>query len=246
MLNIRKSSERGFANHGWLKSYHTFSFADYFAPDFMGFGSLRVINEDFIEGGKGFGTHGHRDMEIITYPISGAIAHKDSTGSSGVILPYEVQKMTAGKGIMHSEFNHLKGEETHLLQIWIEPSETGLEPAYTQKNFKEAIESCKATLLVSPEAIEGSLKIHQDLCLWAKKTRVDDSWSVNLSEDRKYWFQVVKGEVTISCGLKQGLSIEAEGSSCSLSAGDAVAISDEKAFVLTATHESEVLLFDMK
>lgn len=238
MFHIRKSTDRGHADHGWLKSYHTFSFADYYDPAHMGFGPLRVINEDYISGGEGFPTHSHRDMEIITYPISGAIEHKDSTGSSGVIRPYEVQKMTAGKGIQHSEFNHLSDRETHLLQIWVMPRTNGLSPSYEQKNFQEKIDSGQNVLLVSPQGENESMKINQDVFLWAKKSRTQEKWEKALQPQRKYWLQIVKGQVQASFDTSSGQK-------ANLGPGDALAISDEKHFVMTSLTDSEILFFDM-
>lgn len=235
MLQIRKSSERGHFHHGWLKSFHSFSFGDYMDPAHMGFSSHRVINEDYIQAGKGFPTHGHRDMEIITYPISGAIEHKDSTGSSGVIYPYEVQKMTAGRGILHSEYNHLTNQETHLLQIWIVPHTNGLAPSYEQKNFKTEIQSGNATLLVSPNAEKGSLKIHQDAYLWAKQFNINEKLDWTLNSKRKYWLQVVKGNINVD------LSDQSE----KLQSGDAAKLEQESLLQLTALDSAEILLFDL-
>ncbi|MEK6774671.1 MAG: pirin family protein [Bdellovibrionota bacterium] len=232
MFQIRKSKERGYADRGWLKSYHTFSFSDYYDEKFMGFGPLRVINEDFIEGGQGFPTHGHQDMEIITYLMSGALAHKDSTGSEGIIYPYEVQKMTAGNGIRHSEFNYLKDKETHLLQIWIMPDKNGLTPSYEQKNFQDKINTGKDILLASLEGQEDSLKIHQDILIWAKKNKTNEKWQKELNPKRKYWLQVVKGELDLA--------------STPLLAGDGLAIIEEEQLVLNSKDESEILFFDMK
>lgn len=231
MLTPRKSQDRGYFDHGWLKSYHSFSFADYHDPEHMHFGPLRVINEDFIKGGEGFPTHGHRDMEIITYPISGAIEHKDSTGSSGVIYPYEVQKMTAGKGILHSEFNHLKDKDTHLLQIWVLPRQKGLGPSYEQKDFRNQIESGKPILLVSPTGAHDSLHIHQDLHLWAKQSRNGEAWEPSIKSDRLYWIQIVRGK------LRAGNIL--------LEAGDGLSIQDEKKLEIESIENSELLFFDM-
>lgn len=231
MIQIRKSQDRGFADHGWLKSYHTFSFADYYDSAFMGFGPLLVINEDFIAPGAGFPTHGHKDMEIFTYPISGAVAHKDSTGAEGVIYPYEIQKMSAGSGIKHSEYNHLKNEPTHLLQIWIQPHTKGLKPQYEQKSFKEPIHSYEPTLILSPEGINNSFKIYQDAFVWVKKSQTDHLWNLDLNTERKYWLQVVSGNVKINNTI--------------LSAGDAAALTNESAFHFYSATDSEVLFFDM-
>lgn len=232
MIEIRRSNERGYADHGWLKSFHTFSFADYYDSRHMQFGPLRVINEDVIDGGAGFPTHGHREMEIITYPISGAVAHADSTGATGVIYPFEVQKMSAGRGIKHSEFNHLKDQKTHLLQIWIVPSEPGVDPYYEQKSFKEKILSKQATLIVSPTAESDSLKILQDVFLWAKQSDAGEVWQRTLAPSRAYWLQVVKGEVQVN-------------NETVLSAGDAMGLSKESHLGIKSLSESEILFFDM-
>ncbi len=233
MFQVRKSQERGFFNHGWLKSYHTFSFSEYYDPNFMGFGSLRVINEDFIDPLNGFPNHGHREMEIITYPIQGIIEHKDSTGTLGTIQPYEIQKMTAGTGITHSERNPDKNETLHLLQIWILPKDSNLKPSYEQKNFKQEILSLKPTLLLSPLGESESLKINQDLYLWAHKFSADQVWNFQTKTDRKIWIQIVKGEIL--CLQNNSL----------LKTGDGLAISNEALITLTAQNEAEILLFDM-
>jgi redox-sensitive bicupin YhaK (pirin superfamily) len=198
----------------------------------MQFGCLRVINEDFIEGGGGFPAHGHRDMEIITYLISGAIEHKDSTGTSGVITPFEVQKMTAGRGIKHSEFNHFKDQSAHLLQIWIVPSQTELEPSYEQKNFKDQILSQKLTLLASQTGEQNSLKVFQDLSLWAKQSVNLEIFKQALLPRKCYWLQVVKGQLLFP-------------SQQVLVAGDALSLTDESLLTFTSMGESEVLLFEM-
>lgn len=240
MFQVRKSKERGYADHGWLKSYHTFSFANYHDPQFMGFGPLKVINEDYIEGGAGFPTHGHRDMEIITYLVAGALEHKDSTGSSGVINPYEVQKMSAGKGIRHSEFNHLKTEQTHLLQIWIEPNVTGIEPYYQQIDFKEQILSYQPVLLAGPEDSQKTLKIHQDASIWAKLNKPNELWEKQLNQNRKYWLQVVKGEININLSETAKSKTQIQ-----LSQGDAVTITNSNMLQLSSINQSEVLFFDL-
>jgi redox-sensitive bicupin YhaK (pirin superfamily) len=233
MIQLRKSQARGHFDHGWLNTYHTFSFGDYYDPNFMGFGSLRVINEDFVAGGKGFPTHGHRDMEIITYPIQGVIAHKDSTGTSGVIEPYEVQKMSAGKGILHSEFNNSPSEVLHLLQIWLIPNATDLEPSYEQRDFRAAINSGNPTLLASPSAMNDSIKVHQDVFLWARKLASQQNWELELKSNRYYWIQLVRGALAL------------EASSQTASQGDGIALSNESRLKITATTETELLLFDM-
>lgn len=232
MIYHRKSQERGYYDHGWLRSFHTFSFADYYDPNFMGFGPLRVINEDFIQGGTGFPTHGHRDMEIITYVISGAIEHKDSTGSHGVIHPGEIQQMTAGRGIRHSEFNYYKDKETHLLQIWIEPDQRNHEPGYIQQDFTQQLKTGKHVLIASPDKSENSLLIHQDVKLFAKKFHENEIWSIANTQNRLYWMQVVHGQ-----GIINNLNVFQ---------GDGIAISAEKKIDIQGTDGFEILLFDMK
>ena len=233
MFQVRKSQERGFFNNGWLKSYHTFSFSEYYDPNFMGYGALRVINEDFVDPLNGFPNHGHREMEIITYPIQGVIEHKDSTGTSGIIHQYEIQKMTAGTGITHSEKNPHKNEILHLLQIWILPKESNLKPSYEQKSFKQEILSLRPTLLLSPLGEANSLKINQDLYLWAHKFSADQVWNIQSNTERKIWIQIVKGEIL--CLQNNSL----------LKTGDGLAISNESLITLTAQNEAEILLFDM-
>ena len=167
MIEIRKSQERGYADHGWLKSYHSFSFANYYDPKFMQFGPLRVINEDRVAAGMGFGTHGHRDMEIISYVLDGALAHKDSMGNGSTIRPGDVQRMSAGTGVQHSEFNHSKDATTHFLQIWIEPNVKGIVPSYEEKNFDAAAKQGKLKLIASPDGREGSVTVHADARIYA-------------------------------------------------------------------------------
>lgn len=231
MIALRKSKDRGHFDHGWLKTYHTFSFADYYDPKFMSFGPLRVINEDTIEGGSGFPTHGHRDMEIITYVISGAVEHRDSTGSHGIIKPGELQKMTAGSGIRHSEFNHLKDQNTHLLQIWITPDKAGYPPSYDQKDFSANLSSGNTTLLASPTGADGSLSIYQDMKLYGKRFLQQDSWKLKSEGQRIFWLQVVKGK-----GLVNDIAV---------TAGDGVAIAEVDALDIHGDKGFEVLLFDM-
>lgn len=238
MYKIRKSNERGYFDHGWLKSYHTFSFAEYHDSNHIRFGPLRVINEDYIEGGAGFPTHPHRDMEIITYPISGALEHKDSTGASGVILPYEVQKMSAGSGILHSEFNHKTDQTTHLLQIWIFPNKKNLTPSYEQKNFESKISSYRPTLIVSSNAQNDSLLIHQDVNLWAKKSKSNEVWNIELNDQRKYWLQLISGELQVQMSNNSA-------SSTNLKSGDAIALDNETTLNINSLSESEILFFDM-
>lgn len=231
MLSIRKANERGHFDHGWLKTSHTFSFSDYYDPKFMGFGPLRVINEDFIEAGAGFPTHGHRDMEIVTYVVSGAVAHKDSTGSEGVIHPGELQKMTAGSGIRHSEYNYYKDQETHLYQIWLMPDEERLKPGYEQKDFTKKLNSGAPTLLVSKDGREDSIVIHQEADLWAKRFQKSEVWNIPLQAGKIAWVQVVKGQVQVN--------------SHKASVGDGVAVGEEPELRLSAENGCEVLVFVM-
>jgi hypothetical protein len=227
---IRRANERGHAEHGWLDTYHTFSFADYYDPEWMGFRSLRVINDDIVMPGQGFGTHPHRDMEIITYVLSGALEHKDSMGNGRVIRPGEVQYMAAGTGVQHSEFNPSPDEAVHLLQIWIVPERKGLKPRYAEKSLAQA-PTGRFNLVVSKSGRDGSLAINQDADLYVAKLEAGDQASHALKPNRHAWVHVAEGEV----------KLDGE----TLKAGDAAAFSDEKAVKLTAEKPSQVLLFDM-
>ena len=231
MLTIRRSAERGHANHGWLDSFHTFSFANYYDSTHMGFGALRVINDDRIAAGRGFGTHGHRDMEIITYVLDGAIAHKDSMGSGSTIQPGNVQRMSAGRGVMHSEFNPRADQQTHLLQIWIEPDVTGIAPEYEEKAFSDAQKRGRLQALVSGDGIDGSMIIHQNVRLYAGLFDGDESATLELAAGRRAWVHVARGSVTVN--------------GVDLSAGDAVAITDETRVALSGGKDAEVLVFDL-
>lgn len=231
MFKIRKSSERGFAEHGWLKSFHTFSFADYFDKNHMNFGNLRVINEDRIAAGMGFGKHPHQDMEIITYVISGALQHQDSMGNSSIILPNEVQTMSAGTGVFHSEFNNSKTAETHLLQIWILPKEKQIKPNYGQKSFVENFKENDFVLVVSGSGREGSIAINQDAEIFVGKFLANKEMFFAVKKDRKIWIQIVSGSLLVN-DLK-------------LESGDAVAISEEELLSIKAEKDSEFLLFDL-
>ena len=228
MIYLRKAQERGHANHGWLDSYHTFSFANYYDPNFMGFSALRVINEDVIDGGQGFGTHPHNDMEILTYVLSGTVEHKDSMGNKEQIPAGEFQIMSAGTGIRHSEYNASKDVPLHLYQIWIIPEKTGIEPRYDQRRFDD-IQGRQ--LILSPDARDGSLKVYQDMTLsrWVFKAGEQDN--VDVAEGRRIWIQVVKGDITVN------------GEAATTS--DAFAIWDEQALTITASSDAEVLLFDL-
>ena len=231
MITVRKSEARGHANHGWLDSYHTFSFASYYDPNYMNFRSLRVINEDVVSPGKGFGTHGHSDMEIITYVLEGALEHKDSLGTGAVIKPGEVQRMTAGTGIQHSEFNHSQTDPVHLLQIWLLPDTKGLSPSYEQRDFPLAQRRGKLRLVAARDARDGAVKVHQDVDLYAAVLDKDSRVSHALRPNRYAWVQVARGSV-----LLNGLTLEN---------GDAAAVSDEAEVVIEAAEDAEFLLFDL-
>jgi len=197
MEQIRRSSERGHANHGWLDSYHSFSFADYYDPQHMGFGPLRVINEDRVQAGAGFGTHGHRDMEIISYVLEGALGHKDSMGNGSTIVPGDVQRMSAGSGVRHSEYNYEKSGTTHFLQIWIEPAVRGMPPSYEQKHYKPEEKRGRLRLIVSPDGAEGSVTIHQDALVYAGLFDGRENASYDLRNERGY-VHVARGRVTVN------------------------------------------------
>ena len=231
MIEIRKSEERGRADHGWLRSYHTFSFADYSDPENMGFGHLRVINEDRIQPGTGFGTHGHRDMEIISYVLEGALAHKDNMGNGSTIVPGDVQLMSAGKGVLHSEFNHARDDVTHFLQIWIEPNVSGIPPSYEQKRFDAESKRGRLRLVASPDAREGSVTIHQDAFLYAALLDGADRATHKLQPGRRAYLHVARGKLTAN-----GQPIEA---------GDALKATNTAEITLEKGEGAEVLLFDL-
>jgi quercetin 2,3-dioxygenase len=231
MITLRKSQERGYADHGWLKSYHSFSFAGYYDPEHMGFANLRVINEDRITAGAGFGTHGHRDMEIVSYVLSGNLAHKDSMGNVKGIPPGDVQRMSAGTGVQHSEFNHAQGQETHFLQIWLEPNAKGIPPSYEQKTFANAIKQGKLKLVASPTSQDGSVTIHADAALYAGLFNTGESASLALAPQHKSYVHVVRGTLKVNGHL--------------LKAGDAAKLVDESAVHITDAVDAEVLVFDL-
>ena len=231
MMEIRKSKDRGLADHGWLRSFHSFSFADYYDPEHEGFSDLRVINEDRIQPGTGFGTHGHRDMEIISYVLEGALAHKDSMGNGSTIVPGDVQRMSAGKGVLHSEFNDSKDAVTHFLQIWIEPNVRGIAPSYEQKHFDEASKRGRLRLVASPDGRDGSVTIHQSAFLYAGLLDGADRVVHKLEPGRRAYLHVARGAVTAN-----GESLEA---------GDALKVVDAAAVVLERAKDAEVLLFDL-
>ncbi|MGB0696993.1 MAG: pirin family protein [Rhodospirillaceae bacterium] len=231
MQSIRQSDARGRANFGWLDSRHTFSFGHYFDPKHMGFGPLRVINEDKVTPGTGFDTHGHANMEIISYVLDGALEHKDTLGTGEVIRPGEVQRMTAGRGIRHSEFNHSKTDPVHFLQIWILPEQDGLSPSYEQRNFPTTEKRGKLRLVGSADGRDGSVKIHQDVNLYAGLFDADEQASLPIEAGRIAWVQVARGDVTVN---GQTLS---QGDGLAIRSTDKIDVSDGKA--------SEILIFDM-
>ncbi|BDG03062.1 pirin family protein [Anaeromyxobacter oryzae] len=233
MITIRKADERGHFDHGWLDTRHTFSFADYHDDAHMGFRALRVINEDRVTPGEGFGRHGHRDMEILSYVLSGALAHQDSTGGGGVLRPGEVQRMSAGTGVMHSEFNGSKEEPVHFLQIWLLPDRAGHAPSYEQKAYPEAERRGRLRLVASPDGAEGSTTIHQDARVYATLLAPGEAVTLPLARGRHAWVQVARGEVDLNGRL--------------LRAGDGAALSDEPAVGLggKGSGVAEVLVFDL-
>ena len=230
MMTLRKANDRGHANHGWLDTYHTFSFADYYDPQWMGFRSLRVINDDLVLPGQGFGAHPHRDMEIITYVLRGALQHKDSMGNGSIIRPGNIQYMSAGSGVQHSEFNPSKDEAVRLLQIWIIPDERGAKPRYGEKSFSDK-PTGRLHLMTSKTGRDGSMAIRQDADLWLAKLEAGQSVGHALAKGRNAWVHVAEGEVTVN-GQK-------------LVTGDAAALSDEAKVQLSANKPSQVLLFDL-
>lgn len=231
MLTIRKSADRGYADHGWLKTFHSFSFANYYDPQHMGWGNLRVVNEDYIAPGTGFGTHGHRDMEIITYVVQGALAHKDSMGNVESIPAGDVQRMSAGRGVLHSEFNHAPDSTTHLFQIWIEPTQRGIEPGYEQKTFSLSEKMGRLHLLASGEATPGAVRMHADARLYNGLFDGGEGCELELAQNRKCYVQVVRGTITVN--------------GTPLTAGDAALLADERLLRLDQAQDAEVLVFDL-
>jgi redox-sensitive bicupin YhaK (pirin superfamily) len=231
MLALRRADERGTGDHGWLHSKHTFSFAGYYDPRHMGFRSLRVINEDRVEPGHGFGAHPHRDMEIISYVVEGALEHADSMGTGSVIRPGDVQRMSAGTGVVHSEYNHSKVQPVHFLQIWIEPKERGQQPSYEQKHFAEQDKRGRWKLVASEDGRDASVRVHQDVNLHAALVDGEEQLSFTPAPGRHFWLHVARGELTVS-GQR-------------LRAGDAVSGSTEEPLQLSAGADAEVLLFDL-
>ncbi len=231
MLTIRKSQDRGYADHGWLKSFHSFSFANYYDPQHMGFGNLRVINEDRIAPGTGFGTHGHRDMEIISYVLSGELAHKDTLGNVKAIPPGDVQRMSAGTGVQHSEFNHAPQQTTHFLQIWIEPNVRGIAPGYEQKTFVQADKRGQLRLVAAPQGEQGAVTVHADARLHAGLFDGDERATLSLGKGRLGYVHLVRGTLKVN--------------GHALAAGDAAMLRDETQLELTGGKDAEVLVFDL-
>jgi redox-sensitive bicupin YhaK (pirin superfamily) len=231
MIQVRESQSRGHANHGWLDTFHTFSFADYHDEAHMGFRSLRVINEDRVAPGMGFGTHGHRDMEIVTYVLEGALEHKDSMGNGEVLRPGEFQRMSAGTGIRHSEFNPSADKPVHLYQIWLLPRAKGIKPSYEQKNFSDSEKQNTLRLVASPDGANGSLTIYQDARIYLSSLHVGATVNHALSAGRHAWLQVLRGQVTVNGTL--------------LETSDGVAASGESGLAIVGEQPAEVMLFDM-
>lgn len=231
MLHVRRSGERGYFDHGWLQTHHTFSFGDYYDPDHTQFRALRVMNEDTVAPGQGFGMHGHRDMEIVTYVLEGALQHRDSLGNGEVLRPGEFQRMTAGSGIRHSEFNPSATEPVHLYQIWLLPETRGLKPEYEQKPFPESGRLGRWQPVASPDGADGSLRIHQDARLFLANLRPEDTLNYALASGRSAWLQTLRGSVVLN--------------GTSLTAGDGAALSNEPSLTVTASEPAEVLLFDL-
>jgi len=232
MIALRKAGERGHANHGWLDSWHSFSFAEYYDPQHMGYSDLRVINEDVVQPGRGFGTHGHRDMEIITYILDGALEHKDSMGNGSVIRPGDVQRMSAGRGVQHSEYNPSQKELVHLLQIWIEPNVMGIEPGYEETHFDAVSKRGRLKLIASADGRDGSVKIHQDATVYAALVDGAERVTHKLAKGRKAYVHVARGKLTVN-GEQ-------------LAAGDALKADGVASITLEKGAQAEVLLFDLK
>ncbi len=231
MNDVRRSSDRGYADHGWLKSFHSFSFADYFDPQHVEFGPLRVINEDRVEAGQGFGTHGHRDMEIISYVLEGELAHQDSMGNGSTIRPGDVQRMSAGSGVRHSEFNPSAAQGVHFLQIWIQPNAKNIPPSYEEKRFSPEEKRGRLRLIASPDSAEGSVLIHQDTRVYAGLLDGMESAKLDVASGRRLYVHVARGEVTAN--------------GVALSAGDALKITDSTALTLGEGRKAEVIVFDL-
>ena len=231
MIELRRAAERGHANHGWLDSYHSFSFADYYDPDHMGYSALRVINEDRVQPGSGFGTHGHRDMEILSYVLEGALGHKDSMGNGSTIVPGDVQRMSAGSGVRHSEFNPSSTHPVHFLQIWIQPNAQGIAPSYEEKRFSVQEKRGRLRIIASPDQADGSVLIHQDARVYAGLFDGDESATLNVEPGRTLYVHVARGSVTAN--------------GTELNGGDAVTLTETGKLELRKGREAEVLVFDL-
>ena len=231
MNEIRRSTDRGYADHGWLKSFHTFSFADYFDPQHVEFGPLRVINEDRVQAGAGFGTHGHKDMEIISYVLAGELAHKDSMGNGSTIRPGDVQRMSAGSGVRHSEFNPSSGEPVHFLQIWIQPNARGIEPSYEEKRFSAEEKRGHLRIIASPDQADGSVLLHQDAHVYAGLFDGAETATLRVEAGRRIYVHVARGAVTAN--------------DVALNTGDALKVTDKTELVLKQGSQAEVLVFDL-
>jgi len=231
VISVRRADERGHADHGWLDTRHTFSFADYHDPKYLGFRGLRVINEDRVQPGRGFPPHGHRDMEIVSYVLTGALEHKDSMGTGSVIRPGDVQRMSAGTGVRHSEYNHSKDEPVHFLQVWILPERRGLEPGYEQRHFSDADKRAGLRLIASREGTDGSVTIHADAKIYAAVVEQDQRLRHALAQHRHAWLQVARGAITLN--------------DRPLVHGDGAAVSGEPALTIVGTERAEVLVFDL-
>ncbi|MBU3538900.1 pirin family protein [Polynucleobacter sp. UK-Gri1-W3] len=231
MINLRKSQERGYADHGWLKSFHSFSFAGYHDPRFMGWGNLRVINEDRIAAGMGFGKHSHRNMEIISYVLSGELAHEDSMGNIKGIPPGDVQRMSAGSGVTHSEFNHAKDQTTHFLQIWIEPNVSEIEPGYEQQSIPEIEKDGKLRIIASPTGNDGAVKIHADATIYAGLFNKGQSFDLTLDPNRKFYVHLIRGSLNVNGQVLDG--------------GDALLFQKEDRLAICNGKNAEVLVFDL-
>jgi redox-sensitive bicupin YhaK (pirin superfamily) len=242
MIAIRRANERGHSQHGWLESFHTFSFADYHDAEHMGFRDLRVINEDFVAPGAGFGSHSHRDMEIVSVVLDGVLEHRDSMGTTSEIRPGEVQRMTAGTGVTHSEYNGSQTERVHFLQIWILPERAHLEPSYEQRSFPNGDRLNTLRLLASGSGEQGSIKLHQDVALYDSRLEAGKSVSYRPAPTRHVWVQLTRGAVTLLSESLEGESLEA---GKSLETGDGAAISAESLIELRADEPAELLLFDL-
>jgi len=231
MIELRPGAERGHAEHGWLNSFHSFSFADYYDPRHMGFGPLRVINEDRVQPGTGFGTHGHRDMEILSYVLEGQLEHKDNMGNGSIIVPGDVQRMSAGRGVMHSEYNPSPERPVHFLQIWIQPNRQGVKPSYEQKRIDGDLKRGRLALIASPDGRDGSVMIHQDAYVYATRLDGNESVTHRVEPGRRAYVHVARGKVRVN--------------GKPLIAGDAAKISEESAVTLDAGDHAEALVFDL-